>query len=826
MICSAKFFKSKKMRNSLFGVLVLMVMLSGCSVNKYIPEGQSLYVGSKVNVEPDSVSKPKVSGLSSALETIIKPPPNKTLFGFPYKVWFYYFIGEPKDEGGLRSWFRNKLGEAPRFATQRVADINAKNMVSYLDNEAYYRSNVTGKLVPSKKEKRRTAIYEFDAYVMPRYVMNEINYVVRDSSLFNRDLIIAKQKTLLKKGDAPRLDVISAERIRIDQELKSKGYYYFIPDHLIIKVDSTIGSIDSTLGPHQVNLFLEVKPQTAQTSLKQYFINQIYVNTGSRENLAADSIITRGPVRRGLNINDPGRLYKRRIFYDAIGFRRGVMYTSAMHDISLQRLVNLQNFKFVKNRFNLVPRSDSALLDVTYDLEPLKEKSLQTTLSASTKSNNLGGSQLDVAWRNRNVFKGAEMLSIKAFFGFDVQLGGNRGNKEDNPNRIGNEFIRYGIGGDLSFPRFIIPFVRIRPEKSQALPKTVLSVNYENRVQRGFFTTTSIRGDWSYLWRKNSEVEHTLTPISINFIQPTNVNWERLDDVLFSSNTNPIDVERYLRLVETKYFIAGSNYSISYRPTPRPFSRNQFALTGGIDYGGNILSLFAKKPKDDTLGMKQFLGVPVLQYVKMDGDVRYYRTLTPGIKWANRLLLGAIKPYGISKNMVTPQFKQYFGGGSTGIRAFRARALGPGAYPPDTLSIQLLGYTNFADIRMEFNSELRLKFTNIINGAVFVDAGNIWSFGSARRSGFDSTALISKDFIKQIAVGGGIGLRLDFSYLVFRVDLATPFRKPWYVNEVATESPDGAVTYKNPWVFNEVNFRSRAWRKENLILNIAVGLPF
>jgi hypothetical protein len=826
MICFVKFFKNKIMRNSLLGILVLLVTLSSCSVNKYIPEGQSLYVGSKVNVEPDSVTKPKVSGLASALEGIIKPPPNKTLFGFPYKVWFYYFIGEPKDEGGLRSWFRNKLGEAPKFATQRVADINAKNMVSYLDNEAYYRSKATGRLVPSKKEKRRTAIYEFDAYIMPRYVMNEINYVVGDSSLFNRDLILAKQKTLLKKGDPPRLDVIATERNRIDLELKGKGYYFFNPDHLIIKIDSTIGSVDSTLGPYQVNMFLEVKPQTAQTALKQYFINRIYVNTGSREDLAADSIVTRGPVRRGLDIKDPGRLYRRRIFYDAIGFRRGSMYTNTMHDISLQRLVNLQNFKFVKNRFDLVPRSDSALLDVHYDLEPLKKKSLQTTLSASTKSNNLGGSQLDVQWRNRNTFKGAEQLAIKAFFGFDVQLGGNRGNKEDNPNRVGNEYIRYGIGGDLIYPRFIIPFIRIRPEKSQALPKTILSVNYENRVQRGFFTTTSIRGDWSYIWRRNKEVEHTLTPISINFIQPTNVHWERLAEVLFNANTNPIDVDRYLRLVQTKYFIAGSNYSVSYRPTPRPFSKNQFALTGGIDYGGNLLSLFAKKPKDDSLGLREFLSVPVFQYVKADGDVRYYRTLTPGIKWANRLLLGAIKPYGVSRNMTTPQFKQYFGGGSTGIRAFRARALGPGAYTPDTLSIQLLGYQNFADIRMEFNSELRMAFTKIINGAVFVDAGNIWSFGSPERSGYDSSAIISKDFIKQIAVGGGIGLRLDFSYLIFRLDLATPFRKPWYTKEIKSETPEGVVTYKNPWVFNEVNFRSKAWRRENLILNIAVGLPF
>ncbi|MCF0053684.1 outer membrane protein assembly factor [Dyadobacter sp. LJ53] len=813
------------MRNSVLGILVFLVTLSSCSVNKYIPEGQSLYVGSKVKVQADSITKPNVSGLASELEAIVKPPPNKTLLGFPWKVWWWYFIGEPKDEGGLRSWFRNKLGEEPKFATQRVADINASNMVSHLDNEAYYRSKATGTLVRSKKEKRRTAIYQFDAYVMPRYVMNEINYVVRDSSLFNRDLILAKQKTLLKKGEPPRLDVISTERSRIDLELKGKGYYFFNPDYLIIKVDSTIGKRDSTLAPQQVNIFLEVKPQTAQTSLKQYFINKIYVNTGSQESLLADTTAAREPLRRGLNIKDPGNLYKRRIFYDAIGFRRGNMYTNTMHNVSLQRLVNLQNFKFVKNQFDLVPRSDSALLDVRYDLEPLKKKALQTTLSASTKSNNLGGSQIDVTWRNRNTFRGAEMLSINAFFGFDVQLGGN---KSVNPNKIGNEYIRYGARADLSFPRFLIPFVRIRPEKSQVLPKTVLSIAYENRVQRGFFTTTSIRGDWSYLWRKNSEVEHTLTPIALNFIQPTNVNWERLDDIIFSANTNPIDLRRYLKLVETEYFIAGSNYTVSYRPTPRPFSKNQFAMTGGIDYGGNILSLFAKRAKSDTTGIyaKEFLSVPVFQYVKLDGDLRYYRTITPGVKWASRLLLGAIRPYGNAKNMTTPQFKQYFGGGSTGIRAFRARALGPGAYTPDTASIRLFGYQNFADIRMEFNTELRLKFTKIINGAVFMDAGNIWSFGSPQRAEYDSSAIISSDFIKQIAVGGGIGLRLDFSYLVFRLDLATPFRKPWYTKEIKSETPEGDVTYKNPWVFNEVNFRNKAWRRENLILNIAVGLPF
>jgi outer membrane protein assembly factor BamA len=810
------------MRSNVGYILAICIFLGSCSVNRYVPEGQSIYVGNKVNVEADSISKPNVSGVADQLEELIKPPANKTIFGFPWKVWFYYWIGEPKDEGGLRSWFRKKLGEPPRYATQRIVDINAANMVAFLDNEGYYRSNAKGRIIANKNTRKRTAITEYNAYVMPRYVINEISYVVPDSSLFNRDLVLAKEKTLLKKGNPIRLEVVTTERTRIDQELKSKGYYYFNPDYLIVKVDSTIGRADSALGPQQVNLFLELKKETAQTSLKQYFINRIYVNTGTEENKLNDStaLTTRGPLRRGITITDPGNNYKRRIFYDAIGFRRGNMYTNTMHDVSLQRLINLQNFRFVKNRFDLVPRSDSALLDVYYDLAPMKKKSLQTILSASTKSNNLGGSQLEVKWRNRNFFRGAEMLAISAYFGFDVQLGGSRATS----NNIGNEYIRYGASADLSFPRFIIPFVRIRPEKSQTLPKTILSLTYENRIQRNFYTTRSIRGDWSYVWRRNSQVEHTFAPISINFVEPRNINTELLGEVATDPNTNPLDVDRLFRLVDTKFFILGSNYSVSYRPTPRPFSRNQVAMSGGVEWGGNILSLLAKKNEEGY--PKEFLKVPILQYVKVDGDIRYYRTITPSIKWASRILMGAAKPYGNSKTMPIPQFKQYFAGGSTGIRAFRARSLGPGSVAPDTLSIRLLGYQSFADIRLEFNSEVRMKFTDIINGAVFVDAGNIWSFGDSTRASYPGTALISNKFLKQVAVGGGIGLRLDFSYLIFRLDLATPFRKPWYVNEVKNVSDEGVVEYKNPWVFNEINFGSRAWRKENLILNIAVGLPF
>jgi hypothetical protein len=278
------------MRISALAIFVICMLLGACSVRKYVPAGQSLYVGNSVKVTPDSLSKPNVSGLAESIEGIIKPPPNKTILGFPWKVWFYFWIGEPKDEGGLRSWFRKKLGQPPVYANQRIVDINAGNIVALMDNEGYYKSSAKGKLIENPKKRTATAAYE--AYVMPRYFINEVNFVVKDSAQFNKDLILSKKDTYLKKGDPIRLDVITAERSRIEQQLKGKGYYYFNPDYLIVRVDSTIGRQDSTLGPQQVNLYLELKKETVQTALKQYYINQIFVNTGTRQNQSTAGFFT------------------------------------------------------------------------------------------------------------------------------------------------------------------------------------------------------------------------------------------------------------------------------------------------------------------------------------------------------------------------------------------------------------------------------------------------------------------------------------------------------------------------------------------------------
>ncbi len=771
-------------------LLVLSVFFAGCSVTRYLPPNESIYVGAEIKIVPDSaVSAKAAKTVKSELEPIIRPKPNSTLLGFPYKVWMYYFLGEPKKEKSFKGWFRKRFGEAPVFASRRAVTTNSTVLVNYLNNEGYFRSTASGEL--TEKDRKAKAIYTIG--LRERYTINKAEFVIKDSSVFSKNLRLTQKNTLLKEKDPYRLTVIEAERIRIEQELKKHGFYYFRPDYLIVKADTNLNS-------HQVNLFVELKPNTTQLALKTYFIQNIYVISDDGR-LKKDTLAEVTGRRGSIRVIDPARAFRPRIFYDAIGFRRGTLYNSELHDVSLSRLINLKNFKFVKNRFELLPRSDSALLDVYYYLTPLKKKTLRAEISAVTKSNNLTGSQLGLTWLNRNIFRAAEQLRLNANVGLDVQLGGRSVNKN-----VSN-FYRTSFEAELSFPRFMLPFYRIRPDKNQTLPKTTLTTGFERLTQQGLYTQTSVKFNWGYSWRKNTEIEHSFLPIALNVIQPSNIS-PALADSIFSRNATPQDIQRYFKILENR-LILGAQYNITYTPTPRPLSKNSFVMLGGIDIAGNIAGMIAKGREE--VGM--VFGIPYEQYARMDAEVRYYRDISPKLRWANRILAGVGIPYGNSLSL--PQFKQYFAGGTNGIRAFRARTLGPGSYQQGALTSSIFGNASYGDIRLEANSELRLRMSQYFEGAMFADAGNIWMYRNFDDSFYppEDNAVFTNEFYKQVAVGGGLGLRIVTPFVLLRIDLATPFRKPW-------------LPENDRWVFDEFNLRSKAWRKENLVLNIAVGYSF
>ncbi len=242
-----KHINNNAVKHSLL-LIFAVLLLSNCSVTKKLPAGESLYTGATVKMVADSaINKAEVKNIQTQLTEFVKPKPNANLFGFPYKVWFYYLLGEPKSEKGFKSFFRKRFGEPPVLASKSVTAANTKQINLLLNNEGYFRSFAKGDLI--EKNRKSTAVYT--TVLHQRYYLDSISFSPQDTSILGKAFTNAKQNSLLQKGSPYRFELISGERNRIDNILKKRGFYYFQPDFIIVYADSSVGN-------HKVNLSVDI----------------------------------------------------------------------------------------------------------------------------------------------------------------------------------------------------------------------------------------------------------------------------------------------------------------------------------------------------------------------------------------------------------------------------------------------------------------------------------------------------------------------------------------------------------------------------------------
>lgn len=767
-----------------------MVGSFSCNITKNLPKDTVLYKGAIIKVSSTYTEKKDLKKLTYSLSELTRPQPNSNfiILGFPYKVFIGTLVGEPKKDRGLKAWVYKKAGEKPVAVNNTIIEKNNTNLKNYLETEGYFNAEVTGELIT----KKRTGKAIYNVTIPPRYYLSKVRHLI-DST--NTNLANLKDNfkdsesgLMLQSGQPFRFEAIKAERNRINRDLRNNGYYFFRPDYVEIKADSTEGN-------HQVTIDLTLKNNLPTQAQRQYMINDIFVYTAKDVSVFEnDSIDYEADFFRGLILADSSKSYRQRIFTDAIGFRPGNYYGNEKQEISMQRLLNLNNFQTVRNRFEVVNRLDSTLLNVYYYLTPYKSKSFRSEINGISRSSGFVGSQLSLNWQNRNTFKAAENLTISSNFSTELQIGG----KTETDKQYRDNY-RIGFSGMLTFPRFVSPFFKIDPELSKILPKTTLELTSETIIQKGLYNLNSINGSWGYIWRQGTKHEHKLTPFSLTLVRSSNLSEAFIEEVF----ANP----RLLTILDNQ-FIPGGSYSYTFTPTATS-QGNRYSFTGNLDLAGNMLGI-ADRFKQNTDKKGQIFGEAFAQYTRIDGDNRYYINFNPTLKWVNRGFVGIGIPYGNSNSL--PFTRQYFSGGSNSIRAFRARGVGPGTYKRSgSITEQFLG--NFTgDIKLEFNSELRWAFSDFIGTALFIDAGNVWMYRDTDIYD-DERVVFQKDFYKELAIGIGAGLRFDFSFFVFRLDLATPLHNP--------SEAEG-----QRWVINEIHLGQKDWRKQNLILNIAVGYPF
>ncbi|WP_312824980.1 BamA/TamA family outer membrane protein [Epilithonimonas sp.] len=778
--------------NNHFQIIIAIstvAIVSSCSNVKFLKEGQMLYTGAEVKIENDSISKKEKKALKVELEENLTPKPNSTFLGLRPKLYAYNIAKEPKKDKGFNYWLKYKFGEKPVLLGDVDREFNKDILVNYSENQGYFNAQATYDTI--SKNKKAQVIYR----VNPgnQYLISQVKFQ-EDSTLVNKEIQNLKDKSLLKVGNPFNLDVIKAERERIDNGLKEKGFYYFHQDNIIVQADSTVSK------NHKVELNVKLKDETPDLATQQFSIDKVVVfpNYNIRDvkqgkysvPMNADSLAKY--AHDDIYVIDPDHKFKPKIFDRALYFKKGDLYNRADHNLTLSRLISLGVFKFVKNEF-VVSDSLNHKFDAYYLLTPRQIQSLRLETLARTNSANYGGGEVNLNWTHRNIFRGAEQLKASIYGAFDVQMGGAKD---------ANNIIRVGANTQLSIPRIVAPF-RFN-SSSEYVPRTNITLGYEYQSRTQLYTLHNFNASFGYAWKENIRKEHDLKVIDITMVAPQTVT-AKYQEQIDGNIEKGIPPNPTLGRVVAKQLIFGPTYSYTYTNTTSP-KTNTIYYKGMLDLAGNITGLVtganAKNGKE-----KEIFNVPFSQYLKMENDFRFYHKFSEKTNFASRIIAGVAYPYGNSELM--PYSKQFFVGGSNSIRAFRARTLGPGSYDPRTQNASFY-FDQSGDIKLEMNAEYRANIYKFLNVAAFVDAGNIWLMNE------DSTrpgGKFSKDFLNELAVGAGIGMRLDFSILILRLDLAMPLRVPYY------EKGDR-------WVLDRIKFGDSSWRKDNLILNIAIGYPF
>src|SRR6185436_14194489 len=419
--------------------------------------------------------------LQEDLQGLTRPKPNSKFLGIPIKLSIYNLFRKSKDNSFFGK-IRDRNGEPPVLLSQLDMENNLVRLQNHLENKGYFRAKVTGDTIIRRKKARAT----YQAEAGPQYKIAAVQFP-DDSSVLVMTIWESIGKTLLVPGKPFDIDVIKAERARIDAFLKEKGFYFFSPDFILLKTDTTIGN-------HLVNMYVTIKPEIPAEARKVYHIKSVQIYAGYSLNMAQlDTNRTAGEFYKGYYIIDRNKRYKPQLFADVMKFEVGDVYNRTDHNFTLSRLTNLDLFKFVKNRFALNYDTDSAYLDAYYYLTPLPRKSLSAEITTITRSNNLNGSLFSLKWKNRNTVRRGEQLNISLYTGSDVQFSGAL---------RGYNAVRYGGEINYAIPRFMVPFKKFK-SKSAYLPRTNVQLGYDALTRTNLYTLNSFRFAYGYLWKES-----------------------------------------------------------------------------------------------------------------------------------------------------------------------------------------------------------------------------------------------------------------------------------------------------------------------------------
>lgn len=748
-------------------MLILIGGFYSCRISKYIPEDERLFTGSSITITSDSIVKNE-DALKAELKTVLRPTPNSKVLGM-YPGLYYYYKNQKEKSGFINRWLYKKFGEKPVYQssleTYEIKDL----ILNRLENRGFFYSSVVSEV----KEKEKTASVAYAVKVLKPYQMEQYELDSLPDPIYN-DIKEMVADTPFKKGMRFDLSNMKSERQRIDFKLKRKGYYNFDDTFLIFEADT------NRYDNKRFNLFLKLKKGVPEKSIVPYKINTVNVYANYD---IADSTKTQITSYNEKKFIQENVFFKPKYLDPFIKLKANQLYDPEISKNTARRLSTIGAYKYVNIQYKEIDtlKADSlGVLEANIYLSPLSKRALRAELQLVTKSNNFSGPALGLTFSNRNLFGGGETLNISSKIGYETQIGGGTNS--------GRSSLELGVKSELIFPRVLFPLKINKDFFEYAIPKTKMSlgVNYLNRSK--LYTLLSGTALFGYAWDANRFITHEINPVSVNYTELSNTTPE-FEQIL---NDNP-----FLRRSFDQQFISGLTYSFTYNGLVDTRKKGQVFLNATFDIAGNSIGLLGKEETADA--PKTFLGLEYAQYAKADFDFHYHFNFGKEQVIAARLFAGYGLAYGNSD--IIPFVKQYFSGGPYSVRAFRIRSLGPGTYSDDDGLNSGDFFDKTGNIRLEANLEYRFPIFSFFKGAIFADAGNVWN--SVENPTFNGQDKFTSNFINELGMGAGMGLRIDIQSFVIRFDLAAPFHDP--------SLPEG----------ERLNFNLKA-----PILNFAIGYPF
>jgi outer membrane protein assembly factor BamA len=702
------------------------------------------------------------------MDDVNVPKPNGKFLWMRPALAIYNLMGDPKRKKGIRSWIKRKIGKPPVRISEVIPEEITKVMENRLFNYGYFNSHVNHKV----EANRKLAEITYNVYPRNNYIFNSISFPGKKNAIHS-EITKSAPGTLIQEGNPYELAVLQSELDRIESNLKDSGYYFF--DKNLLKF-----SADTSSGNYQVNLRLFLKEDYPLNAIKKMKIGKVTIH----DEYTLDDYRPDTLTLEGFRFLSKSFETRPEIILNEIYLKEGNDYSRSLHFRSLNHLTSLGIYKYVNANF--VQDSTGNILNTNLFLTPQNKNSLSAELNAVVRTNNYTGPGINLNWKNRNLFGGAETFSLNFNGSFEFQIGADSINTS----------FELGLDAGLEIPR-LVP-IKIKKLAPEFIPVTQIRIGtrYFRRVE--LYTLNSFYALLGYRWRQSRMINHDLTVMDISFNNISNET-EAFREYL---EANPI-VKRSFE----DQFIVGINYTFTYDNRVKNKYLNTYFSTS-IESAGLLVSTFFNtlKGRVEPPDQHRLMGVPYSQFIKIRTEIREYFKIGRGSQLVTRGVIGVGIPYDNSD--VMPYVRQFFAGGTNDNRAFVSRTIGPGSYIPPVAN---LGVDQAGDIKLGANIEYRFSFSRLLKGAVFLDAGNVWLKNEdPDRPG----ASFSFDrFYKEIAIGNGIGLRFDAEFVVFRIDLAWPVYRP--------NLPEG-----ERWVIGDFNPFNSAWRKENLLLNIAIGYPF